>query len=295
MIHMTASKENILFYRDWWVIVKRMPREQQLEMLRALLDYSFDDCEPQEGTMADLMTYLMRRQIDRDRDRYNDRCEVNRSNGRRGGRPRRQQTGEPEPESESESEPAPEAEAEAAPEPAPAPVQPDMEAFEAFYNAEAEAAGAAIPQLRALTPARQALLQARIKEHGKDAVATVVRKAMRSKFLNGGGVNGFVAGFDWLFAPDRFVRVLEGEFDNRRPRLTPPSTARIASDEAARHEREMQTHHARYAERIPGAWTDQAAISYSEYCIRGWDELSDDELAQKLRAECNRPAEQVAR
>jgi hypothetical protein len=88
----------------------------------------------------------------------------------------------------------------------------DYQAFMKFFNNAVEGKG--IPQILKITKNRQGLLNARAKEFGKDAIATVVRKAAASSWLNGGGGN-FVAKFDWLFRPSNFIKVLEGNYDDK--------------------------------------------------------------------------------
>ncbi len=96
----------------------------------------------------------------------------------------------------------------------------DYQAFMTFFN-EAMA-GKVIPQIAKITKKRQGMLNARVKEHGKDAVAVAIRKAANSSWLNGGG-GKFHASFDWIFKPDNFIKVLEGNYDDQLV-LTPTST-----------------------------------------------------------------------
>ncbi len=88
----------------------------------------------------------------------------------------------------------------------------DYQAFIAFFNQTMT--GKVIPQISRLTKKRQGMLNARVREYGKDSVVMVVRKAANSCWLNGGG-GQFVANFDWLFSPANFIKVLEGNYDDR--------------------------------------------------------------------------------
>ena len=88
----------------------------------------------------------------------------------------------------------------------------DYQAFKKFFNETVEGKG--IRQIVQITTNRQCLIDACVKEFGKDAIATVVRKAAASSWLNGGG-GKFIAKFDWLFQPTNFVKVLEGNYDDR--------------------------------------------------------------------------------
>ena len=90
----------------------------------------------------------------------------------------------------------------------------DHKAFMQFFNKEM--AGKAIPQLKLMNKLRQGMLNARVREHGKEAVDIVVRKAAASSWLNGGS-GKFVANFNWLFKQNNFLKVFEGNYDDNHP------------------------------------------------------------------------------
>ena len=72
-----------------------------------------------------------------------------------------------------------------------------------------------MPQVRSITQKRKAAILAREKEHGKDAIIQVIDNATESSFLNGDNNRGFVASFDWIFRPNNFPKVLEGNYARR--------------------------------------------------------------------------------
>ena len=61
-------------------------------------------------------------------------------------------------------------------------------------------------------------LKARRREHGDNAILLMIDKASASQFLNGYNSKGFVASFDWLIRPNNFLKVLEGNYDDRTER-----------------------------------------------------------------------------
>ncbi len=79
-----------------------------------------------------------------------------------------------------------------------------------------------IPKIAKMTERRTSAIHARVSEYGSEAIATVIAKAAASVFLNGGGAKQFVATFDWIFLPNNFPKILEGNFDNPP---TPTTTA----------------------------------------------------------------------
>lgn len=63
---------------------------------------------------------------------------------------------------------------------------------------------------------RKTLLQARIKEHGLDAVIEALNKVADSDFLHGQNDSGWTITFDWFVRPQNFQKVLEGNYANRK-------------------------------------------------------------------------------
>ena len=75
----------------------------------------------------------------------------------------------------------------------------------------------AIPTIAKMTPKRKSMVNARVKEFGINAVYKAIHRASESSFLNGGGSKGFIADFDWVFRPNNFPKVLEGNYDDVKP------------------------------------------------------------------------------
>ena len=75
----------------------------------------------------------------------------------------------------------------------------------------------AIPTIAKMTPKRKSMVNARVKEFGINSVYSAISKASESSFLNGGGSKGFIADFDWVFRPNNFPKVLEGNYDDVKP------------------------------------------------------------------------------
>ena len=87
--------------------------------------------------------------------------------------------------------------------------------FKDFFNRTMSDADAIIPRVQAIGGQRKQYLLARLREFGKEKVEEVVRKAAGSDFLNGKNSRAWVAAFDWMFRPNNFPKVLDGNYDNR--------------------------------------------------------------------------------
>lgn len=85
----------------------------------------------------------------------------------------------------------------------------------------------AIPKLKGkIAGQRKAFFEARVREYGITSAYRVMIKAAESGFLNGGGRNGWLANFEWIFKPNNFPKVLDGYYDNPQPQV-PTATATI--------------------------------------------------------------------
>ena len=87
-------------------------------------------------------------------------------------------------------------------------------AFQEFFNRTMQEHGAQIPTITQISGKRKQSLLARLKEHGKEKLRTAVINAAKSPFLNGASEKPFVASFDWIFRPNNFPKVLEGNYNH---------------------------------------------------------------------------------
>lgn len=74
-----------------------------------------------------------------------------------------------------------------------------------------------LKEITAITERRKGHINARIKEHGIDAIYKAIDNVANSSFLRGGNHRGWMANFDWVFKPDNFVKVLEGNYLDKTP------------------------------------------------------------------------------
>lgn len=72
-------------------------------------------------------------------------------------------------------------------------------------------------KIQKISDKRKLHLSARIKENGLQAVLDVIEKADKSKFLHGNNKNNWTATFDWIINPSNFLKIMEGNYDNKIP------------------------------------------------------------------------------
>lgn len=63
---------------------------------------------------------------------------------------------------------------------------------------------------------RGRMLKARIREYGVDGVLKAIENVKNSTFLKGQNNRGFEATFDWFVKPNNFLKVLEGNYTDKK-------------------------------------------------------------------------------
>lgn len=73
-----------------------------------------------------------------------------------------------------------------------------------------------LPTVRAVSDSRRKMIRSRYNQYGIDEIRTVFEKAEASDFLTGRTDKPWTGcGFDWLLKPSNFLKVLEGNYDNK--------------------------------------------------------------------------------
>lgn len=80
--------------------------------------------------------------------------------------------------------------------------------------------GRMIPKIKTIDDRRKSWIMARLKTFSLDDLYEAFTKASESTFLNGDNQRGFIATFDWIVRPTNFPKILEGNYDDRRPATT---------------------------------------------------------------------------
>lgn len=89
----------------------------------------------------------------------------------------------------------------------------DYQGVADYWNATCTA----LPKVTTLSDQRKRTIRTRINEHGKDAMKQVIDLTSQSDFLLGRtGGDWKCATFDWILKPANFVKILEGNYANRK-------------------------------------------------------------------------------
>lgn len=85
---MARNKESFVFYKDWWNAISGLSEDVRGEVCESIIRYAFGETVDGLGNMTAMAMRFIAPQIDRDREKYEAKCERNRENGALGGRPR---------------------------------------------------------------------------------------------------------------------------------------------------------------------------------------------------------------
>lgn len=86
-----------------------------------------------------------------------------------------------------------------------------------FFNRTMQENKAIIATITDMTKKRREAVAARARKYGKESLEKVVVYAAKSAFLNGENEKSWVADFNWLFKPNNYVKVLEGNYNHDLP------------------------------------------------------------------------------
>lgn len=73
-----------------------------------------------------------------------------------------------------------------------------------------------LPRVRSLNESRKAKIRNLLKEYTVDDFETVFRKVDKSDFLSGRSGKWTACSFDWILKPSNFLKVIEGNYDNKK-------------------------------------------------------------------------------
>lgn len=214
------TRDSVLFYRTFADAIKVLPKDQQLDVFWAIVDYGLDGETP-DGGVAEAMLTAFRPVIDKNNRKFENRVNKTKENKKNQTKTKREQTGtnknkqkqtgtnrgekgERRKEKGEIYNTLPDGNVSAEPTP--------YHEIVALYHQ----CCTTMPKVKAISKTRQAAMRNLYNEYGIDGFEDVFAKAGASDFLTGrtGKWNG--CGFDWLIKPANFLKVLEGTYDNSK-------------------------------------------------------------------------------
>ncbi|MBS9774738.1 MAG: hypothetical protein KGV59_06240 [Tenacibaculum sp.] len=86
------KRDSFVFYKSWLNVIKDLPKDVQLEIYHAIMEYAINGNLVELKPMAKVAFAFIKQDIDRDTEKYISIVERNRENGKKGGRPKTQKT-----------------------------------------------------------------------------------------------------------------------------------------------------------------------------------------------------------
>lgn len=99
--------------------------------------------------------------------------------------------------------------------------QDGYERFREWFNNQVSVT--MIPTISKLTDSRKAALKGIFNEYGKEKVELAIRKVLASDFLT---MEWGKVSFDWIFKKANFIKILEGNYDNKPDSTQQQSSSR---------------------------------------------------------------------
>lgn len=231
-------RESIVFYSSFFEAIDSLPEENQAECYRAVMRYGLYGEEPEPGSLGYTMFLAFRKQIDVNQKRFeNSKKKPNRDQTTTKQQPNRNQTATKRRPNSNQTTTKPPAnvnvnvnenvnenenvnvssneditplssdEDNSSAKPTRVPYQEVVEKFNEICLS--------LPQVQKLTPARRQAIKGRCSEYSVPEIVDVFRRAENSDFLSGRNGNWNGCSFDWLMKPANFLKVLEGNYENK--------------------------------------------------------------------------------
>ena len=160
--------------------------------------------------------YLINERLEQERDKKDSFIEKQRNNGKRGGRPSKNQSNKKPKQNPDESQKKPlededeiEEEVEVENED-----EKKEKQFEKILN-EFNSKCSELPDVQKLTNKRKSAISQRLRDDGIEKIFEVIDKTSKSAFLNGKSDKGWKANFDWIMSPNNFIKVIENNYKNK--------------------------------------------------------------------------------
>lgn len=208
-----VSRESYVFYKSFYESIDSLPtKEMQADAYKALMEYGFFGREPSSDNIGYTMWLAFRKQMDVNQKRY--------ENSKKGGRPKKASNADANASKSIQKDANADNEE-------PVEIVTDEShrvPYQDVVNMYHEIC-VSLPTVRAVSDSRRKLIRSRYNQYGIDEIRTVFEKAEASDFLTGRSENSWRCGFDWLLNPSNFLKVLEGNYDNKNNKSQVKNTA----------------------------------------------------------------------
>lgn len=81
------ARDSFVFYKSWAEMMAKMPDKELAELTRALACYQIGAEYTIDDPMVEAVFTMMKGQLDKDAEKYEEVCRIHRESGKKGGRP----------------------------------------------------------------------------------------------------------------------------------------------------------------------------------------------------------------
>ena len=201
--------------------LKSLSYEQIGKIFMAMFQYEKTKEKPELDAVSDMAFCFIRSQMERDQQAYEEKCELGRQNGIKGGRPRKTQGFLENPTVFTETQKTQgKGKGKGEEEYIKKDISNEISQKDRFPYKEItdlyNQICTELPSCVKLSESRKKAIRARLSSgYTVDDFKTLFQKTKDSSFLTGRNNRNWIAGFDWLIKDGNMAKVLDGNYDDR--------------------------------------------------------------------------------
>lgn len=214
-LYMADNKKTFIFYSDWINMVREMPDQDAGELLKHILSYVNDESPETKNLLVKVVFGHMKPLLKTDLKRWESIREKRRKAGKKGGKANAKQN----------KANAKQVQAVNDNDNVNDNVNDNNNVNVIDKNEKINFSEVVrlyneicfqLPKVIKVTESRKKAIRARAKQHGLKTIGEVFQKAAASDFMRGANKSNWTASFDWIFNATNFIKILEGNYDNKK-------------------------------------------------------------------------------
>ena len=221
-------KDSLIIYNSIEEVIECLEPEQVKSLMLAMIAYNKGEEVPELDAVTKMAFIPLRQQIDRDTEKYNDKCEKRANAGRKGADVTNSRRSAKVGNDENKTAKTANAEFDESDSAKTADTEYDTDTeYDSDINKNTSTSSAdavvrlyndlcsSLPSVRTLSDKRKRDIKTRLKKYTLNDFQKVFEKAEKSSFLRGDNERGFRASLDWLINEGNMAKVLDGNYDDR--------------------------------------------------------------------------------
>lgn len=221
-------KDSLIIYNSIEEVIECLEPEQVKSLMLAMIAYNKGEDIPELDAVTKMAFIPLRQQIDRDTEKYNDKCEKRANAGRKGADVTNSRRSAKVGNDENKTAKTANSEFDENKTAKTADTEYDTDTeYDSDINKNTSTSSAdavvrlyndlcpSLPSVRTLSDKRKRDIKTRLKKYTLDDFRKVFEKAEKSSFLRGDNERGFRASLDWLINEGNMAKVLDGNYDDR--------------------------------------------------------------------------------